>query len=95
MTEARPADDATLEAAGDFTEYRPAPAYPLAAQEAGIEGEILLEIQADEKGRVTEIRMVKSSGHAVLDESVVATVKTWRLRPRQTVRVPVNFRLET
>lgn len=82
-------------AAAVAVEYRPAPPYPADAQEAGLEGEILVEVRTDESGFVKNIELVKSSGHAVLDQSVVNTVKTWRLKPLKTVRVPINFHLET
>jgi len=97
-----PADGATgggrdreCESCAGIVEYRPAPPYPEDAQEAGLEGEILVEIKTDEEGFVKNVELVKSSGHAVLDLSVLNTVKTWRLRPLKTVRVPVSFHLES
>jgi TonB family protein len=84
------------------TLQNPKPPYPLAARRQGVEGRVLLRAQVLEDGRCAEARIVRSSGHAVLDESALATVRRWRFLPATRagmpvaswVEVPIAFRLD-
>ncbi|MFW6162471.1 MAG: energy transducer TonB, partial [Planctomycetota bacterium] len=48
-----------------------------------------------------EVRVARSSGHAVLDEAAVAAVRRWRFTPARAggaavtaeVEIPIRFRL--
>ncbi|MGF1616107.1 MAG: energy transducer TonB [Gammaproteobacteria bacterium] len=80
----------------------PKPHYPALARRRGYEGHVLIQagIQAD--GRTGQVEVKQSSGHRVLDEAAVATVKDWRFLPARragqavstTVDIPIRFRLD-
>lgn len=80
----------------------PAPYYPWEAREKGWQGVVILKVSIDKSGRPIKVEKEKGSGYAVLDESAVKTVKSWRFRPAQvgalpvesSVRIPVRFELE-
>lgn len=80
----------------------PPPLYPLAARRLGIEGVVELRVLVTPDGHADDVHVVSSSGHAMLDESAVATVRSrWRFVPAQRdgvpvadyVRFPIRFRL--
>jgi Ca-activated chloride channel family protein len=60
--------------------YSPPPAYTQAAMKDRITGEVFMEAVVDETGRVRSARVTKSL-RADLDDSAVATLKTWRFEP--------------
>jgi protein TonB len=68
----------------------------------GMEGVVLLEVLVAPDGRAADVRLVRSSGHAPLDDSAVRTVRErWRFVPARRagaavesrVTVPIRFRL--
>lgn len=80
----------------------PPPPYPAQAIRDGIGGVVELEILVDIDGRPLEARVVRSSGHRLLDQSARRTVLTrWKFQPAmrdgQPVqafgRVPIEFKL--
>jgi len=80
----------------------PLPQYPLVARRLGKEGVVLLEVLVAPDGRAADVRMIRSSGFAPLDESAVTTVRDrWRFVPARRdglpvesrVTVPIRFRL--
>ena len=82
----------------------PLPPYPMAARQLGLEGEVLLRVFVATDGRPTNVVILKSSGHPMLDESAAQTVRTrWRFIPAtrngvpvdDTVQVPIRFRQKT
>ncbi len=84
----------------DFLGNRP-PAYPVEAIRKRLEGTVLLRLYIDAAGRVEQVEVAETSGHAILDQSAVKAVRSWRGRPahRGNLRVatvellPVHFRL--
>ena len=80
----------------------PAPRYPVEARRKGWEGTVILEASVNKSGYPVSVEIKTSSGHVVLDEAALNTVKTWRFRPAQlgnlavesSIRVPVRFDLE-
>jgi len=78
------------------------PVYPDIAQEAGIEGQVLVQCFIDEKGRVKETIVLKGIPNTGLNESAVSALRKTRFRPakqRETavavwVTIPVNFKLQ-
>jgi protein TonB len=81
----------------------PPPPYPPIARRKNWQGEVLLRVQVDERGRVLAVEVDQSSGHRLLDRAASEHVlKKWRFQPalvggRAVVAwalVPVNFRLE-
>jgi TonB family protein len=55
------------------------PVYPEAARKAGVEGIVILEAKADEQGRVTDTRILRSI--PALDQAAIDAVKQWVYEP--------------
>ena len=76
-----------------------APRYPADALEAGIEGEVVLDLDVDAKGIVRDVRVVQSQPAAVFDEAAIAAASGWWLNPAAQepgalpgwVRAPITF----
>src|SRR5437870_4118024 len=72
----------------------PLPPYPLVARRLGKEGVVLLEILVAPDGRAADVRILRSSGFAPLDDSAVTTVRErWRFIPQRRGGVPVESRV--
>lgn len=79
------------------------PNYPDASRRRGEQGVVRVELLIDGEGRVTNVRVVESSGFTALDNAAVEAVRDWRFRPARRGGVPVagnittsvHFRLET
>jgi protein TonB len=79
----------------------PAPSYPAVARRRGYEGTVLLNVLVDKGGQVAELRVEESSGHAMLDQAALRSVRGWRFEPAvrgdekvsMWVRVPIRFQL--
>lgn len=59
-------------------------------QTPGRGGKLTLQVELDESGKITQTKIVKSSGYSRLDSAAVATVKTWRCRPATRDGQPVR-----
>lgn len=78
------------------------PVYTPEAQDARVQGTVLLSIVVSEEGRAEEIRVIKPLGSG-LDERAAAAVEQWAFQPgakrgnpvRVFATVEVNFRLST
>ena len=79
----------------------PKPPYPLAARRNGAQGRVVLSVQVSAGGAGGEVLLKHSSGHAVLDNAALQTVRHWRFIPARRgdapveswVDVPIIFRL--
>lgn len=77
------------------------PRYPPAAFRAGIQGEVILIIDVDANGNVTNVAVEKSSRNRDLDRAAMEAARKWKFNPASSggqkaagrVRVPVNFAL--
>lgn len=49
--------------------------YPMEAARRGIQGEVQVEVVLAKSGHVTRVRVIKSSGHSILDEWTLSTIK--------------------
>jgi TonB family protein len=75
------------------------PAYPEIARMRGYEGIVLLAAEILADGRVGSMKIKKSSGYAVLDQSAVDSIKPWKFEPARKsgkpftvwVELPVKF----
>jgi TonB family protein len=69
--------------------------YPSSAKRLKIEGTVTVAATVTEAGEPIDVQVVRSAG-ALLDESLVATVKTWRYAPasRNGVKVRVRIKIE-
>ncbi len=65
---------------------KPAPPefYPHEAVRRGLEGEVLVAVTLDGRGRVTAARLERGSGHAILDEAAVRAALSLKFMPGGT-----------
>ncbi len=78
------------------------PKYPEIAQEAGIEGTVIVQVFVDKKGRVKETLILKGIPNTGLDEAAIEAIRKTRFRPAKQreravgvwISIPVNFRLK-
>ena len=81
--------------------YQVKPRYPDSARRRGVEGTVLIKAYVTEQGRVEQVQVEQSAGHADLDAAAVEAVGRWRFQParrgRQAiamwVSIPVRFML--
>lgn len=80
----------------------PRPAYPMAARRMGWEGRVVLNVEVLATGYCGDASVFQSSGHEVLDNAALRTVKGWRFVPAsraghavtQWFKVPIQFSLK-
>jgi protein TonB len=80
----------------------PKPTYPPLARRRGWEGTVILLVTVNVLGESEKVRVLKSSGHKILDKSALKTVKKWIFTPGQLgvqpismeVQVPVHFSIQ-
>ena len=78
------------------------PVYPEIAQEAGIEGTVVVQVCIDKKGRVQDTVILKGIPNTGLDEAALKAIRKTRFRPAKQrerpvgvwISIPVNFRLK-
>ena len=78
------------------------PTYPEIAQEAGIEGVVIVQAFIDKKGRVKETLILKGVPNTGLDEAAMEAIRKTRFRPAKQreravgvwISIPVNFKLK-
>ena len=78
------------------------PTYPEIAQEAGIEGVVVVQAFIDKKGRVKETLILKGVPNTGLDEAAMEAIRKTRFRPAKQreravgvwISIPVNFKLK-
>ena len=78
------------------------PIYPEIAQEAGIEGVVVVQAFIDKKGRVKETIILKGIPNTGLDEAAMEAIRKTRFRPAKQreravgvwISIPVNFKLK-
>jgi len=90
----------TILVPGEFLAGNAPPRYPLIARRKGWEGTVVIELRVSGSGWVKEVRIEKSSGHALLDDAALGAVRNWRIAPNGRpdaatfkFRVPVTFKL--
>jgi protein TonB len=73
--------------------------YPAEAQNSGVEGKVVLSFVIMADGTVKDIKVLVSSGYAMLDKNAVDTVKSSAPFPKPPanaeLRMPINYVLET
>ena len=76
--------------------YAPPPQYPTAARQARLAGSGWFRLDFTKKGRVTQVRVIKSTGSKILDAAAVQTLWHWQFKPGLKVHCasqPITFRL--
>ena len=62
------------------------PIYPKTALNNNWEGKIQLEITVNNKGHVSGYKVIKSTGHQILDDAFIRTVKDYyKFKPRRVM----------
>ena len=60
----------------------PGPKYPTLAEAHQYQGTVTLEILVDESGKITSVKVRKTSGYSILDDAALKTVRdAWRFPP--------------
>jgi periplasmic protein TonB len=79
----------------------PQPVYPIPAMRRGMQGVVTLLVAVDPEGHVTQVRLLESSGHGILDRAAQDAVAKWVFQPATedgeavpgAARVPIRFRI--
>lgn len=66
------------------------PVYPTLARIRGYEGEVILCVEILPNGRVGDVKVKKSSGYAILDQSALDAVKPWKFEPARKWGSPLK-----
>ncbi len=90
-----------LHQATPLYQVNPPPEYPRLARRRGLEGVVLLEVLVDSSGRVADMRLSRTSDHALLDKAAMEGVQRWQFTPgtmngrpqEMWVEIPVRFQL--
>jgi TonB family protein len=86
-----------LSAASAQSVENPRPKYPYECRARGITGSGIVLLEVDTKtGKVRKARMLKSTGHYLLDRSAIEAFSQWHFRPETTapeVKIPISFSL--
>lgn len=77
--------------------------YPATARQEGVHGKVVLVAVLHEDGTLTDVRIAKSSGNALLDQAAIADVEQGppiKLsrplgRPQRTIKLPISYDLKT
>lgn len=80
----------------------PPPKYPRIARLRRYQGKVIIEVLVNPEGRVGDLRLLKSSGYAVLDRAAMKAVRNWAFEPgmrgdkkvEMWVKVPIKFQLK-
>jgi protein TonB len=81
----------------------PKPPYPPLAVKMRLEGKVGIIAEVLPDGKAGRVAIESSSGHELLDQSALQTVKQWQFTPArkdgviisQVVRIPINFNLKS
>lgn len=65
----------------NLSSYTPKPRYPRKALRRGIQGSVLVKIFIDESGIPYDSKILKSSGHKILDDAALKGALDWRFKP--------------
>ena len=74
--------------------YAPKPTYPPVALQQRLSGYGVYKLDLD-SGTPYDVRVIRSTGYAILDDAAVAALRTWRFVPHRTpwVTIPIEFRV--
>ena len=82
---------------GDITialeTYFPYPKPDLSSLPHGTEGDVILDAVVDEKGKISQLTLLKGLGPAI-DQFVIATVQQWSYTPAKRNGIPVSSERE-
>ena len=64
---------------------KPVPEFPMGVYFQGLEGSVVVSLTLDQGGRVTSSRVIRSSGHPLLDRLACDASLKWRLAPHAVI----------
>ena len=78
------------------------PQYPRLARRRGLQGRLVLRVTVNSLGQPSVLKILKTSGHDLLDSAALKAVKSWHFQPglqgkspvKANIDLPVVFRLE-
>jgi protein TonB len=70
------------------------PRYPVAAQERGIEGRVIMSITIMPDGSVRDVRVVSAQPRGTFESTAVRAVQSWRYRPSSVTRTNVIVHMD-
>ena len=70
------------------------PEYPSVLKAQGIEGNVVVLVSIDEKGRVTRVRIIKGSGYEAMDTSAKNAAQKERFSPATRNGEPIAYTLK-
>jgi len=70
------------------------PRYPMLARSRGEEGLVLLSAEVLANGKVGALRIKKTSGYQLLDQSALEAVRKWKFEPARKMGIPVTAWVE-
>ena len=78
------------------------PKYPNRARRRGQEGALILRITVSDNGKPSSIKVIKTSGHQILDQAAIDAVWNWQFQPakkrglavKASIDLPVVFQLK-
>ncbi|MDP2514113.1 energy transducer TonB [Photobacterium damselae subsp. piscicida] len=82
---------------------RPGPvSYPRLAKRRGIQGQVMVEIWINSKGKQIKQKVISSSGTEILDQAALKAIKKWEFSSHivdgqaiaHRVHIPVRFQLD-
>lgn len=76
--------------------------YPLAARRMGLQGRVVLNVEVLAEGQCGQVNVRQSSGHEILDNAAMQSVKTWKFIPARKggyaitkwFLIPIQFSLK-
>lgn len=75
--------------------HQPLPSYPWICRKRHQEGIVCLHVKTNREGHVVAVSLHKSSGHSLLDETALETVKSWIFEERNIQKtIFIAFRLK-
>ncbi len=66
------------------------PVYPESAYRARIQGTVWLKLHITAEGKIDRVEIERSSGHAILDEEALRTIRTWKAQPARRNGEPIE-----
>jgi len=85
-----------VETVSEASNVNPAPRYPKMAILKGWEGETIVKVSVNSSGKVERIEILQSSGHDVLDNTVLETLRLWQFEKGEVkdLEIPIRFVLK-
>ena len=65
------------------------PIYPPASRRAGEQGTAMFRVLVDERGRPSEVQVLRSSGHPRLDQAALDAIRKWTFTPAKNGATPI------